>query len=87
LSWRSFAERFEAAPIGWRQAAIVALAAESLATSPFAQHVSLAEVVPLARQIEPLVDDRAGWREFIEMIGKAQSLRVLSQSIRGLPGA
>jgi hypothetical protein len=87
LSWRSFAERFETAPVGWRQAAIVALVAESLAGSPFAEHVSLADLVLRARQIEPLVDDRAGWREFIELIGKAQSLRVISQSIRGLPGA
>ncbi|HWB11320.1 MAG TPA: von Willebrand factor type A domain-containing protein [Pirellulales bacterium] len=80
----SFAEHFEVAPPGWRQAAVVALAAESLAASPFAEHVSLAEVAALARKIEPLVDDQAGWREFIDMIGKAHRLKVMSRSIGAL---
>jgi hypothetical protein len=80
-----FAEHFEVAPPGWRQAAVVAMAAETLAGSPFAAGISLGEVAALARKIEPLVDDRAGWREFIDMIGKAQGLKSMYRSLGALP--
>lgn len=75
LNGRCFSPDFEAAPVAWRQAALVALAAECLARSPFAEQVSLADVADAAREIEPLVSDRAGWREFTEMVIRAQSLR------------
>ncbi|HEV3339817.1 MAG TPA: von Willebrand factor type A domain-containing protein [Pirellulales bacterium] len=79
LTVHSFSGEFGAAPLAWRQAALVGLAAESLAGSPFAEHVSLADVAALARKIDPLIGDRAGWRDFIEMIGKAQSLRATTK--------
>ncbi|HVA46075.1 MAG TPA: von Willebrand factor type A domain-containing protein [Pirellulales bacterium] len=71
----SFRGDFDSSPIAWRQAALVALSAESLAGSPFAEQTSLGEIAGLARQIEPRVSDRAGWREFIEMLVRAQTVR------------
>jgi hypothetical protein len=73
----AFAGDFDAAPVAWRQAALVALAAEQLAGSPFAGLISLGEIAAFARQIEPAVCDRPGWRDFIETIVRAQSLRVV----------
>jgi hypothetical protein len=70
-----FSSDFETAPLAWRQSALVAVAAECLAGSPFVEYVSLADVALFARKIEPLVSDRAGWRDFIETIVRAHSLR------------
>ncbi|HQU45453.1 MAG: hypothetical protein B7Z73_10235 [Planctomycetia bacterium 21-64-5] len=39
------------------------------------EQASLGEIALLARQIEPRVSDRAGWREFIEMLVRAQTVR------------
>jgi hypothetical protein len=75
LRAESFTIDVEAAPLAWQQAALVALAAEQLAGSPFAEDVSFAEIAARARRIEPRVFDRAGWREFIEMLAAAQSAR------------
>lgn len=66
---------FNDAPIAWRQATLVALAAELLAGSPFADGASLADVAVLAHQLEPSVSDRPGWRDFIETLKRAQTLR------------
>ena len=71
----SFSSEFDAAPVAWRQAALVALAAERLVGSPFAEQTSLTEIAVLARRLEPLVADRAGWRDFIEMVARTQSLK------------
>lgn len=70
-----FSRDFNTAPLVWRQAALVALAAELLAGSPFAESASLADVAALARQMEPSVNDRTGWHDFIETVSRAQSLR------------
>jgi hypothetical protein len=75
LEPQMFYRDFASAPTVWRQAALVALAAELLAGSPFAQGASLTEVAALARQLEPSVSDQIGWRDFIETVSQAQSLR------------
>ncbi|HET6879601.1 MAG TPA: hypothetical protein VFI31_05590 [Pirellulales bacterium] len=75
LRAEGFAADFDAAPVAWRQAALAALAAELLAGSPFAEQCSLAEITAIAQQLEPLVYDRAGWRDFIDTLVRAQTLR------------
>lgn len=74
LRAETFWPDFDSAPVIWRQAALVALAAERLAESPYGE-VSLGEIAALAREIESLVYDRAGWQEFIVMLVRAQSLQ------------
>ncbi|HVX10751.1 MAG TPA: hypothetical protein VHC22_06190 [Pirellulales bacterium] len=78
-----FAADFDTAPVVWQQAALVALAAEHFARSPFAAEVTLAEIAARARRIEPMVHERAGWREFIEMVTAAERIARLPRTFMG----